>query len=735
MKDEQTTEKEYLLTLEGQRDHRKDGAGTNDTNPLYCGSYTIENYTRDRDSGVMKPETVEFERFLISGLEQRDPGEWERYERLYNEALKAYNGPTEWEHGYNMSIAPCDRPSCWKYYLSYYELTDAQAIEVIREQLEHSGELASFADRVHPALLEVMEGSDWLQVTEDWERMKAILRPEYIPQIPTADEFAHLILIMNSGWYLEGYIPDLEDEEEQETERVEDLFDEARVTTRAAKSILEYELRFMRDNLEAGKEKLTAQNVTNERLKELEAEGYGPLIEYVRANYTEDRARRFRISDLGIYTLYVLIEYKALAGSPPETITADTEALLEQVYQRIEGNANRYVTVILEGQGESDESDTGDISDLPLACGIRKVNLENYTDESSRSALVHDHVARDLTAQGTEGKGWGNFNEIKGYGNEKLRVKMYNQDGTVRPATQRLRLGIRLCYQIGLYLQEMKKVGDERRPITCDTLIEMLYGVTDPGQIGIERIRDMQALMSEMSEIWIRFDKKRFTGTEKDWNTYFGDAANVGIRLLNYDIEWRRTAHGQKTIAYIFNRSPPLWGIALWNHLYSVTPMLMTTPKYYFDEEEWNNLDIAPEVRKKIIDHYDKEGLKLRRKDRGLLLQPFESVYIKDWILNELALKMNMDRDVGRKHPIKWNMKETFGKINPKIETPGERTTKWIQFTVDFRMYLLYLMAWGYVEDYTYTGARSNPKIIEVRYTDKGWEIIGGVKYCKLKPQ
>lgn len=732
MKDEQTTGSESLLKLDGPREHRKDGAGTRETNPLYCGSYTLNDYTRDRDSGVMKPETVEFERILLSGFRKNYPEEAERFDRLYGEARKAYNGPTEWEHGYKLNdISHCDQATCWSYFKSYYELTDAEAIEAIKEALEENRDLLSFADEIHPLLLEAVEKSDWLQILEERERIRAIERPGYVPEIPTADEFTRDIITRYIRTYLEGWVPDspIEDGKEQgadeQPDSPEDPFDEPRL---AAKAMLGFALWARRTELEAAKEKLTAQGKTNRRLEELEAEGYGPLIEYVRANYTEDRARRFRISDLGIYTLYVLMEYKALAGSPPETITADTEALLEQAYQRIEGNTIHYLT--LEGQRETGESDTEDIDNLALASSVPSFKPENQIDPDKGLVVLRNESDRKLIRDPISGHGLNGYNLVRRNPRESVQAKISTVNGARGPTE----LDIDLTIQIGLYLGDMTKKGQEWIPISAEDLIHLFYGIPDDKRIKADRIQEMESRLENLTGVWVTIDRDDIQGNPEDWGEAFKDLIGGRVQLLEYDELHFKTAHRKKTNKYLFRRIPPIWVLTEWHQLYQQTPMLIRTPDYSFEGEEWNNLDIPRDIRDRIIKHYEDEGLQMRRKDRGLQLQPYDTLEIKKWILRLLAQKTSITRQLDPSiiekmpHTITVEMRKAYGEMYPDVEIPGERTTKWTQFTVDFRTYLLYLMAWGYVEDYSYTGTKTNPKIVKITYTEKTRVEIAGVR-------
>ena len=319
---------------------------TRKTNPLYCGTYTIEDYKKDTEARLFKPETVEFSRFLYAGIKAVDPEEGERFDRLYGEALKAYDGPTKWEHGYRLNdITPCNYATAAIYYHDYYELTDADAIEEIKKRLERNRDLLSFADKVHPLLLEAVENSDWLRIQEETERVIAELKPELKTEetadIPTAEQATRSII-----WsQLRVQLGSMKADGQANTENPPDPM-------LAAKECLRRELNFRKSILEAKKKNLEARNDALEMLGELEAEGYGPLIEHVRESYTEERAWKYKALNIEVYTLYIVAEYKGLIGSPPETITADTEAAIEEACRKVEENTNKPITLTLEGQLE-----------------------------------------------------------------------------------------------------------------------------------------------------------------------------------------------------------------------------------------------------------------------------------------------------------------------------------------------------------------------------------------------
>ena len=736
MKDEQTTGSESLLKLDGPREHRKDGAGTHDTNPLYCGSYTIEDYTRDRDSGAMKPETVEFERILLSGFRKNYPEEAERFDRLYGEARKDYDGPTEWEHGYKLNdISHCDQATCWRYFKSYYELTDAEAIEAIKEALEENRDLLSFADEIHPLLLEAVEKSDWLQILEERERIRAIERPGYVPEIPTADEFTRDIITRYIRTYLEGWVPDspIEDGKEQgadeQPDSPEDPFDEPRL---AAKAMLGFALWARRTELEAAKEKLTAQDITNKRLEELEAEGYGPLIEYVRTNYTEDRARRFRISDPGIYTLYVLTEYKALAGSPPETITADTEALLEQAYRRIEGNTDEYV-MIRRGQKDTGENPidagTSIVTGVPIqniTHFIRDISLTPPSDDlampyNAYMGNLRDHVRQPtldcyLDEQSKEYRTIVSAQKNREKG-EMIISNLITPEGIEPPSMAELIF----IEQIGA---EREKALREGRVLTLTDkqLIRRRYGMADDQEISKKtRAEFKHRLEYELTNVRIFIPKKgglfivpnpKNKAEEEEWGTIIGEK----VRLIDPEIEicWNDSKKNKVTTIYRFEKNPiPTRFINKWFGKIAQIPtdLLITEPKP------------VDELSYKAKMHYKDESLRGGSNNRDeLSLDPVTSANMKLCALHDMIYSVNFKQKGC--NPFTLNLNDLYQSVYG-TEPKSKRTNKWKDFVKSVYTFLTFLIEKGCIEDY-WKGPRGSG-LVKIRIPD-GSKLIEAPK-------
>jgi len=709
---------------------------TRKTNPLYCGSYTIDDYTRDRDSGVMKPETVEFERILLSGFRKNYPEEAERFDRLYGEARKDYDGPTEWEHGYKLNdISHCDQATCWKYFKSYYELTDAEAIDAIKEALEENRDLLSFADEIHPLFLEALEGSDWLQILEERERVRAILNPEYSPKIPTADEFTRDIITRYIRTYLDGWVPDdpIEDGEEQgadeQPDSPEDPFDEPRL---AAKTILGFARWAMRKELEAGKRKLTAQDATNKRLGELEAEGYGPLIEYVRANYTEDRARRFRISDLGIYTLYVLTEYKALAGSPPETITADTEALIDQAYQRIEGNTIHYMT--LEGQKKTGEDP---IDAEAIITGVPGQNITHFmtdmalTPPPENLTVPYNAYMGELRNHARQPTLDCYLDELNKEYRTRISAKKNKDAGeeiisnllvpdNIEPPSLAELIFIE---QIGA---EREKALKEGRVLTLTEkqLIRRRYGMADDQEIGKKTRSEFKyRLEYELTNVRIFVPKKgglfkiprdpddsRGQAEDEELGTIIGEK----VRLIEPEIElvWNDTKKEKYTIVYKFEKNPiPTRYINRWFGKMAHIPRdLLITESKPADE-------LCPTAKK----HYREEGLRgSERNEDKLSLNPVTSANMKLCALHDMIESVNFKQKGC--NPFTLNLNDLYRSVygtDPK----SKREHKWKDFVKSVYTFLTFLIEKGCIEDY-WKGERGSG-LVRIRIPD-GSKLIKG---------
>lgn len=115
---------------------------TRETNPIYQGAYTIDEYHRDTENPVFTTKALkDFEtRFL-----KLPPEEKKRLVEIDKEAKRLYSGPTEWEIGTLGDIIEYwpGNISGIDYYEDYYELSDQDAIAKRLDKLE---EMARFMD-------------------------------------------------------------------------------------------------------------------------------------------------------------------------------------------------------------------------------------------------------------------------------------------------------------------------------------------------------------------------------------------------------------------------------------------------------------------------------------------------------------------------------------------------------------------------------------------------------------
>ena len=312
MTNEEEQGTETLINLDGPREHTKDGAGTRETNPLYRGEYTIEDYKADQGRTWKSAKTAEARaklwKFWSYGfemeepLESKDPTEWERYDKARTEALGRYTGRKEWPHGYTLEeTAQRHNLTIGRYYLEFYELTDSD-LAVAMDALigEYAGRTAAMSDR-HGKLMEALEGNRvWPRILEDlnvaygaiYEFDKDRLgRPKMAED---ADELARIIV-----WELFG------------TSDGEEIKDP------------DGPLAYTIDRLQEEINRVwpTAMNVW--RLQEM-GEGYRPLQSYLKET-------------LGLKPeniLYV-IEKLAFGDHPPETITPEIKERIEPIYWEI----------------------------------------------------------------------------------------------------------------------------------------------------------------------------------------------------------------------------------------------------------------------------------------------------------------------------------------------------------------------------------------------------------------
>ena len=112
----------------------KGKARTRDTNPLYQGPYTYDDYLEDLKSRAMSEERAAFlQRFQFEAIPSE---ERERMDAIEKAARDLYDGPTEWATGTlwpSREVRTSMRALA--YYSRYYEATDEEAVAMRLEEI------------------------------------------------------------------------------------------------------------------------------------------------------------------------------------------------------------------------------------------------------------------------------------------------------------------------------------------------------------------------------------------------------------------------------------------------------------------------------------------------------------------------------------------------------------------------------------------------------------------------
>lgn len=662
---------------------------TRETNPLYCGAYTIDDYNRDTDARLFKPETLEFQRFILAGISAVDPEEGERFDRLYGEALKAYDGPTEWEYGYKLNnITHCDYATCLAYYYHYYELTDADAITEIKGRLERNRDLVSFASRVHPLLLEAVKNSDLARILEETGRVTAELKEEPTEnrnfEVPTAEQLTRSII-----WtYLRVYLGSLKaDGQDSTSENPPDPM-------LAAKECLRRELNFRKSILEAKKKNLEARNDALEMLGELEAEGYGPLIEHVRESYTEERAWKYKALNIEVYTLYIVAEYKGLIGSPPETITADTEAEIEEACRKVEENTNKPVTLTLEGQLEElTEIPTEErkiLKDMGITGGQPDrlyVPINDFTAEA-RKKLSNVQMTFDPES--------GLFKRIA----KEILIESDKNNDQEEWLRMNLILGNReppsltelgFIEQLGAEREAILKEGGSLK-LTEIQLFRRRYGLDSDASIYPETRAEFKRRFEELSEIRVLIPamSRSNLDTSKDGEyleTIYTVAEKVRLIEPKIEIAWTDKKKEKLIDVYTFENPIPIHHVNAWHgNIIRVNWDLIQTEKIPAEE-------LSPKARR----HYDEENLRGdKRKTDALSLDPIKSADLKYCILHSLIYAYGFTQ---KAPTVILNLEEAYKAIYGK-PAPPKREREWKNYVRYVYTYLTFLIEKGCIEEY-----------------------------------
>lgn len=694
----------FRIILDGQREHQKDGAGTHDTNPLYHGDYTIEDYQADKKrtmeglqelGGTARVSQYWSYQFDMTTSLRANPGEWERYDKARTEALERYDGPKEWPHGWSVGlIAQKHNLTIGRYYLEFYELTDSDLADAMDGLIGEYAKVAADMSTYQGKLIEALEGSDeWRGILDE---INGAYRTIGWPDMAQgAEDLAELMT-----WRIHGIPWDWDfDRREDVGDPLAFILDELRGELDHAIPIAKA-WTALRD---LGTEYMTVRQHIEDVFH------CGPIIELK------------------------LIEKLAFGDEPPQSITPEIRERINTVYREMmEAPTEGTHTMTLEGQLEAiGILDATAPNRLPSISTSPQFRPGRYKKPGEDLIVPHhqNNTRLKQSIQRTfDGAEWMNKPvTLTKKEKEDIVAEMFLKDNPYGPPTE---LQMDLVLQIGLFADEAIR-RQEPMEVSARDLIKLFYGLsssTKSKSIGPEQVEALETTLKQLAATWIRISPHSLRIPPKDREQLNG-LIGVQKQMLTFTIKEYENHDGVTTThKYLFTEVPPLYLINKWLQLYSLTDRtVITTPEYSFDSDEWKKLDISDDLRKKIIRKYREDKLQLDRSKESLYLHKYQTLGMKKWVLRTLGISINYDRDHGRSGSVLIDLERAYKEINGTDSVPPKKDYAWRKHKTDVMTYLLYLMIWGYIEDYTVIP----DKTIRVDYADKGRIEIAGVEYYK----
>ncbi len=699
--------------------HNPDGSGTRETNPLYHGDYTIEEFEADGEIPAKELHNGSRERYdtyneyevkLKSGLKRYDPSEWTRCDTARTEAIKRYTGQTEWPHGYTLDYVIENHViTVGRYFIRYYELSDAKLSDAMDSLIAEYASVAARMSADHEAVLKAMdEDTEWPEMLEKARRARRIIGEE-TPELKGKDELArHSVQRLWFVWMTMEIDPDKILISNGWIERVKTVLN----------SIIQIDGR------------------TADAIEHLDAlgEAFKPLMDHIEKEHGKDWIDADRVSFKDME--WGIIEALDYGNNPPDAITPEIERRIREIIDEF-GRPSREAAAELERRirrfNEAWDARTAEVENYPLSTSISRFRAEDFIDDPKKRLPIQHHdnnknlrkSTHSITQSRFEAEGW-ICAPVPMTKKEKVKIvtKLFKDNPDDRPSD----LDLDFTIQLGMYVEKMWERGI-KKPICAADLVQLYYCVPDDKDIGNEQIEEMVSRMKKLERIWITIEKDR-RGLPAEEKEALEELIGVKCKMLSFkEMEFLNIDGKTTTTKYLFTEIPPIWIINKWLNLYTLTDRaLIETPTYHFEgagekAEAWKNFQVVPEVRQKIIDHYEKEKMQMDRAVPGLYLHRYKTRAIKGWILQKLAMSINYHETYKRGRKITMDLEEAYSDIYDE-EPPKKGTAKWRQFKVNFTMYLLYLILWEEIEDYTLKPKRAD---IDVTYAPKARKDIAGI--------
>jgi len=671
-------EYEALINLDVSREHRKDGAGTRETNPLYRGEYTIEEYKADQGRTWESAKTAEararlwkfwdYEIEMGEPLESKDPTEWGRYNKARTEALGRYTGPKEWPHGYTLEeTARRHNLTMGRYYQEFYELTDTDlAVAMDALMGEYAGRTAAMSDR-HGELMEALEGNNvWPNMLEDlneaygamYEFDKDLLgRPK---MAENADELARIII-----WELFGT---------SDREEIKDP---------------DGPLAYTIDRLQREINRVWPTATDIWHLQEM-GKGYRPLQSYLKET-------------LGLKPeniLYV-IEKLAFGDHPPETITPEIKERIEPIYweivesyrERIESEKKK-LDALKEKIAEltTDPAEERQIlKDMGITGGQpdklyvptndfftdSRKKLSNVQTTLDPESGIYERIAKDIIIESDK-----NNNQ-----NEWLRMNLIVGNHEPPSLTD---LGF--IEQLGAEREAILKKGGSLK-LTELQLIRRRYGLDPDTTITPETRAEFKRRFEELSEIRVLIPaiSRSNLDTSKD-GEYLEKIYSVAekVRLIEPKIEIGYTDKNKDKLidVYTFENPIPIHHVNAWHgKIIRVNWDLIRTDPIPVEE-----------LSSKSRAHYDEDKLKGGKRTNRLYMDPIAYMDLKYCILHSLLFACGFTQKGQTR--LKLNLEEIYKATYGK-PAPPKRSDEWKKTYIKaVYSYLTFLIEKGCIVDF-----------------------------------
>ena len=622
---------------------------TRENNPIYSGSYTMDDYRREFKEAkgrkwVLSKEGREFKDRYLKRLNEEDDGpEAERYKMIVRGALSRYDGPRAWGHGFGNGWEPDETTERRTYYTTLYELTDEDAIESILTDIEMEAERWTFLDSIYDEVLqELSDHPEWAEnEREIWGTYNH--RDPQDADMPDAEKTAEDICESYGGRYLDGWIPDIRDPKDpndwQECERI------------AIETIVSKFLEDLREQLEAAR--------TYKATGKVPADRYSAIIAIIRTTRKIPTIGR----DGEILALRDILDIGDAEGQASGTNEPDIAGYLWEItlskpsdFMSVPHNDfMRSAWKALAAQQRFNDDGTLEIEK------VKRILLESKKNKNDSEWLK-----TNIMTKGYEPLSFAEFGFIEQLGYE---MEMAVKEGRPLVFTEK-----QLCkYRYGI--SPRNSVKDER----CEEFSERFDELCNMKVLIPDRGEGHNIDQETKNERGVRLEK--IIGKE--------------VRLMDPKIEYRRTKKDQDNPegvvkVYIFEDDrAPIHDINAW-HGERARP-----------RRDLLQTDAIPaeKLSEKGREHYEKENLRGRNKRSKdqLSLDSIVQFELKYCILYSIVYANGFTQK--GKDRLVLNLEDIY-KVIYRTPAPEKRNYKWKDYVKAVYTYLTFLIEKGAIEDY-----------------------------------